>query len=285
MGDRVSESDDTTDEVTEDAVDDTSDTGGDDGIDDEAPSGPGERDGDGIRAREIVLLVVAVLGIAGTIFFGLRWKELDDAEADRAEVEDAASEFLDALFTWDGTTVDADFDRILAYADRRVRGGGPGHLQRRRDPSVPAGEPGREPHGGARHLHPLRRRRRGPGVRGGRPDRRQRRVPRGSGRHRPHRDRPHAGRRRVEGVRRERHRRPQPRPAVGPRSDPPRPALRRCRRRARRRGRGAAPSWPRCRAGPARPRPGRPSRRPPGRRHRNGRHRGAPRRGRLRRSG
>jgi len=69
-----------------------------------------------VRGRELVLLAVAVLGIAGTVFFGLRWQELDDAEADRSEVEDAASVFLEALFTWDGTTVDADFDRILAYA-------------------------------------------------------------------------------------------------------------------------------------------------------------------------
>lgn len=77
---------------------------------------PGDRRSPPVRGRELVLFVVAVLGIAGTVFFGLRWKALDDAEADRAEVEDAASVFLEALFTWDGTTVDADFDRILSHA-------------------------------------------------------------------------------------------------------------------------------------------------------------------------
>ncbi len=100
MGDRVSETDDGAGHALDDVTEDV----------------PATRGGDGIRARELVLLLVAVLGIAGTVFFGLRWKELDDAQADRAEVEGAASEFLDALFTWDGTTVDADFDRILSYA-------------------------------------------------------------------------------------------------------------------------------------------------------------------------
>ena len=77
---------------------------------------PAERDPDRVRVRELVLLAVAVLGIAGTVLFGLRWKDLRDAEADRAEVEEAATEFLNALFEWDGTTIDADFDRILAFS-------------------------------------------------------------------------------------------------------------------------------------------------------------------------
>ena len=108
MGDRVTETDDVTDAETDGGSGPTEPA--------EGVSGPPVRGGDGIRARELVLLVVAVVGIAGTVFFGLRWKELDDAQADRAEVEDAASLFLEALFTWDGTTVDADFDRILSYA-------------------------------------------------------------------------------------------------------------------------------------------------------------------------
>ncbi len=74
------------------------------------------REPDGIRAREVILLVVAVLGIAGMVFFGLRWKDLRDAEAERDEVEDAAAVFLNSLFEWDGTTIDADFDRILDHA-------------------------------------------------------------------------------------------------------------------------------------------------------------------------
>jgi Mce-associated membrane protein len=69
-----------------------------------------------VRFRELILLFVAVLGIVGTVFFYVRWKDLDDQEAQRDEVEDSAQEFLHALFTWDGTTIDDDFDRILSYA-------------------------------------------------------------------------------------------------------------------------------------------------------------------------
>jgi Mce-associated membrane protein len=69
-----------------------------------------------VRFRELILLFVAVLGIAGTVFFYVRWKDLDDQAAQRDEVEDSAQEFLQALFTWDGTTIDDDFDRILSYA-------------------------------------------------------------------------------------------------------------------------------------------------------------------------
>ena len=68
---------------------------------------------DSIRVRELVLLVVAVLAIAGMVFFGLRWKELHDEEVQRQDVEEAAGQFLDALFEWDGANIDEDFDRIL----------------------------------------------------------------------------------------------------------------------------------------------------------------------------
>ncbi|MET1049436.1 MAG: hypothetical protein ABWZ55_07375 [Acidimicrobiales bacterium] len=77
---------------------------------------PSHSGGDGVRVRELVLLAVAVLGIAATVFFGMRWKELDDAQAQRTEVEDAAGLFLNDLFEWDGTTIDDDFDRILDHA-------------------------------------------------------------------------------------------------------------------------------------------------------------------------
>jgi hypothetical protein len=80
------------------------------------PTEPRARRDEGVRLRELVLLAVAVLGIAGTVFFGVRWKELDDAEAQRTEVEDAAGQFLNDLFEWDGTTIDDDFDRILDHA-------------------------------------------------------------------------------------------------------------------------------------------------------------------------
>jgi hypothetical protein len=97
---------------------------GDDVVDDEVTDDEEEwtppprrrDDGDRVRARELVLLVVAVLGIAGTILFGLRWKELHDDEQARQDVEQAAGEFLDALFEWDGATIDPDFDRILDFA-------------------------------------------------------------------------------------------------------------------------------------------------------------------------
>ncbi len=69
-----------------------------------------------VRPRELILLFVAVLGIAGTIFFYLRWSDLNDEAQQQDEVEDSAQEFIEALFTWDGTTIDADFDRILSYA-------------------------------------------------------------------------------------------------------------------------------------------------------------------------
>lgn len=69
-----------------------------------------------VRPRELVLLVVAVLAVAGMVFFGLRWKELHDEEAQRHDVEVAAGAFLNSLFEWDGQTIDADFDRILDFA-------------------------------------------------------------------------------------------------------------------------------------------------------------------------
>lgn len=83
---------------------------------DDAPPGDARVADDRVRLREVVLLVVAVLGIVGTVFFGLRWRELHDQEQRRDEVQDAASAFLTALFEWDGTTIDEDFDRILTYA-------------------------------------------------------------------------------------------------------------------------------------------------------------------------
>jgi hypothetical protein len=104
--------------VDDDALDDVI-TDDDEVTDDEEEWTPPPRrrdEGDRVRARELVLLVIAVLGIAGTILFGLRWKELHDDEQSRQDVEQAAGEFLNALFEWDGSTIDADFDRILDFA-------------------------------------------------------------------------------------------------------------------------------------------------------------------------
>jgi Mce-associated membrane protein len=94
--------------------DDANDSGGDgDAV--ETTAATNDDDG-GIRVRELVLLVVAVLAIAGMVFFGLRWKELHDEDVKRQDVEEAAGQFLNALFEWDGATIDADFDRIMDFA-------------------------------------------------------------------------------------------------------------------------------------------------------------------------
>lgn len=71
---------------------------------------------DTVRVRELVLLAVAVLAVAGMVFFGLRWKDLHDTEVERQDVEESAGHFLNALFEWDGSTIDADFDAILDFA-------------------------------------------------------------------------------------------------------------------------------------------------------------------------
>lgn len=78
--------------------------------------GKAERDEHPVRLRELVLLVVAVVGLVGTVFFYSRWHDLQEEADQRTEVEESAKDFLQALFTWDGTTIDEDFDRILAFA-------------------------------------------------------------------------------------------------------------------------------------------------------------------------
>ncbi|HYF46407.1 MAG TPA: hypothetical protein VD926_09380, partial [Acidimicrobiales bacterium] len=54
------------------------------------PRRPRGDDG-GVRPRELVLLAVTVLAIAGTVLFGLRWKDLHDDEVKRQDVETSAS--------------------------------------------------------------------------------------------------------------------------------------------------------------------------------------------------
>ena len=86
---------------------------------DAEPAGePEPQDGrdDRVRPRELVLLFVTVVALAGMVFFGLRWKELHDDEVERQDVEESAGQFLNALFEWEGQTVDEDFDRILSMA-------------------------------------------------------------------------------------------------------------------------------------------------------------------------
>jgi hypothetical protein len=69
-----------------------------------------------VRVRELVLLAVAVLAIVGMVFFALRWKDLHDTEVERHDVEEASGQFINALFEWDGATIDEDFDNILSFA-------------------------------------------------------------------------------------------------------------------------------------------------------------------------
>ena len=92
-----------------DGVSDTRNDAHDEGADD----GPRS---DGVRPRELVLLAVAVLGIVTTVFFGLRWKDLHDDEVQRQDVEESANQFLNAMFEWDGATIDEDFDRIIGFS-------------------------------------------------------------------------------------------------------------------------------------------------------------------------
>ncbi len=119
--DDADEVDVTDDDVSEDEVsddDDGSDVAEDEHVTDDGPAVPRRphRTDAPVRVREVILLGVAVLGIAATVLFGLRWKELHDEEVARQDVETAAGEFLNALFEWDGATINEDFDRILGFA-------------------------------------------------------------------------------------------------------------------------------------------------------------------------
>jgi hypothetical protein len=86
------------------------------GEDDDFEAPRRSRSEDRVRPRELVLLAVTVLAVAATVLFGLRWKDLHDEEVERQDVETAASEFLNAMFEWDGATINEDFDRILGFA-------------------------------------------------------------------------------------------------------------------------------------------------------------------------
>lgn len=107
--------DDADDEVGTTDDHEADDAGGGDEVDDAADDRPEPRDAP-VRARELVLLAVAVLAIVGMVFFALRWKDLHDTEVERHDVEESAGQFINALFEWDGATIDADFDNILSFA-------------------------------------------------------------------------------------------------------------------------------------------------------------------------
>lgn len=67
--------------------------------------------------------VLAVLGVIGTIGFALAWRAADSRAATEdglapaaIEMRTAGRQFATALTNFDAATIDADFDRILAFA-------------------------------------------------------------------------------------------------------------------------------------------------------------------------
>lgn len=70
----------------------------------------------GGRVRTVVLAVLAVLGIGGTVGFGLAWSGLHARAAGEAQARTAARAFLVDLTNFDAKTVDADFHAITSMA-------------------------------------------------------------------------------------------------------------------------------------------------------------------------
>ncbi len=68
------------------------------------------------RKSQIVLLVIAVLGVVGTAVFGNAWATLSDRQGQQAQVESVTNNFLLALTNFDAKSVDADFNKIQQYA-------------------------------------------------------------------------------------------------------------------------------------------------------------------------
>jgi hypothetical protein len=62
------------------------------------------------------LAVLAVLGLVGTIGFGLAWNGERNHDAQASAAKAAGRDFLIALTNFDGKTIDTDFDRIVSYA-------------------------------------------------------------------------------------------------------------------------------------------------------------------------
>jgi len=105
----------TQEEVTEEAEEWPS------GLPDAAPARPRERPrAPGYaerprRARERAVRVFAVLGLAGTLAFGLLWANAGSASQDSA-VKSAARSFLIDLTNFNAQSIDADFSAITAMA-------------------------------------------------------------------------------------------------------------------------------------------------------------------------
>lgn len=94
--------------------------------DEAPPASPAPRSraaGRPIPSAATVWKVVAVLGVLGTIGFGLAWRGAEGRAAgsdglspEVVEMRSAAREFAIALTNFDAATIDADFDRIVAAA-------------------------------------------------------------------------------------------------------------------------------------------------------------------------
>jgi len=76
------------------------------------PSGSRRR----LRVTTAILSVVAVLGVAGTVGFGLAWGSQNAQAQAASEVRSASSRFLTDLTNFDAKTVDADFAAITGMA-------------------------------------------------------------------------------------------------------------------------------------------------------------------------
>ena len=68
------------------------------------------------RAGVVALAVVALLGVAGTVGFGLAWKGLQDEQSGEAQARTAARTFLVDLTNFNAKTVDADFAAVSSMA-------------------------------------------------------------------------------------------------------------------------------------------------------------------------
>jgi hypothetical protein len=65
--------------------------------------------------RESLLALLAVVGLTGSLAFGLAWNHARAHNSTVNGAKAAARNFLTALTNFDGKTIDADFDRIISY--------------------------------------------------------------------------------------------------------------------------------------------------------------------------
>jgi Mce-associated membrane protein len=68
------------------------------------------------RAGVVALAIVAVLGVAGTVGFGLAWQGLQSRQVGESQATAAARSFLVDLTNFDAKTVDADFSAVSSMA-------------------------------------------------------------------------------------------------------------------------------------------------------------------------